>query len=83
MLRKMIITGIRDRIIVAVSVPYCQDAASSLRNVIPTAKVWEFAVTQRVRAYVNSPHTVIKVIMITVAIPGFTMGIITLAKVCH
>ena len=27
----------RDSVIVAVNVPYCQDAASSRKNVIPTA----------------------------------------------
>jgi len=81
--RKMIRTGINDRMIVAVNVPYCQEAASSLRNVIPTARVWDLAVVHRVLAYVNSPHTVINVMIITVAIPGFTIGSITLVKVCQ
>ena len=81
--KKIASTGIRDRIMVAVRVPYCHEAASSRRKVMPTARVWDFAVVHRVLAYVNSPHTEINVMMMTVAIPGFTMGSITRLKVCH
>ena len=48
MLRKMISSGIRDRMMVAVSVPYCQEAASSRRKVMPTGSVCAFAVAVRV-----------------------------------
>lgn len=68
--KKIASTGIRDRIMVAVRVPYCHEAASSRRKVMPTARVWDFAVVHRVLAYVNSPHTEINVMMITVAIPA-------------
>lgn len=39
MARNMIRVGIKESTIVAHSVPYCHDAASSLRNVIPTDNV--------------------------------------------
>lgn len=37
MLKKIMSTGMSDSVIVAVSVPYCQDAASSRKKVMPTA----------------------------------------------
>ena len=67
--KKIASTGIRDRIMVAVRVPYCHEAASSRRKVMPTARVWDFAWCT-VLAYVNSPHTEINVMMMTVAIPA-------------